>query len=191
MQIGLWLGAWDKRLWNADLLDNTFLCYCSVNKLLFGTQHLRLHYGKSRVKLGRKPGLTACEWCLSSRATCSSLQPLAVKWLQSYELRSLPLGVWLPGVKVSAIGSVTTREFHKRFLTQTRQLLSPIQVPCLFLLGQHSCCLLKSSNQGVSYLEPCGTGLVSQQCAEVNSCCRPPIFVWVKGLCEDFRTCLP
>lgn len=43
----------------------------------------------------------------------------------------------------------------------------------------------------VQALEPCGTGLVSQQWLGRNSCCRPPIFVWVKGLRGDFRTCLP
>lgn len=67
-----------------------FLCYCAVNKLLSGTGHLRLCYGKPRVELVRKPSLTLCGVCGEpSGASCK--------------------GALIPAVKGSSGGSVTAR----------------------------------------------------------------------------------
>lgn len=66
------------------------LCYCAVNKLLSEMEHLRLCYGKPRVELVRKPGVTLHEW------GCGEPSGVSCKGLWSQQWKAPVVGVWLP-----------------------------------------------------------------------------------------------
>lgn len=55
--------GWDPP-WGHQL--RLFLCYCAVNKWLYGMRYLRLCCGKPRAELARKPGL-AVDGCVGSQ----------------------------------------------------------------------------------------------------------------------------
>lgn len=105
-----------------------FLCYCTKNKWLYGTRHLRLCHGKLGVEPGGKPGMTLWEWGVQG-----------VKQGSRWTTGTAPhKGVFVSALEASGIESLTARVLwmvrQRRFLNNILKIYAAFTFSTVYLV---------------------------------------------------------